>query len=90
MRSARCVDSFPSEHLHRVTKQLPGIDGEGEDILQRRKLYERQGRLDEYKQIVERLKSERREHTAKWEGLDPEIAEAVSWAGNQTGFTGLR
>ena len=61
-----------------VAAEVPGIDREGEDILQPRKLYERQGRTDEYKQIVERLKKERREYMAKWEGLNPEIAQAVS------------
>ena len=60
-----------------VAKHVPGIEGEGEDILQPRKLYDRQGRTDEYKQIVERLKNERRDYMAKWEGLNPEIAEAV-------------
>jgi phosphoenolpyruvate carboxykinase (ATP) len=60
-----------------VAKQVPGIDEEGEDILQPRKLYERQGRTDEYNQIVERLKNERRQYMAKWEGLNPEISQAV-------------
>ena len=63
---------------YQIAKQVPGIDGEGQDILQPRKLYERQGRMDEYKQIVERLKNERREYMAKWEGLNPEIAQAVA------------
>jgi len=60
-----------------VAKQIPGIDEEGLEILQPRKLYERQGRMDEYNQIVERLKTERREYMAKWEGLNPEIAKAA-------------
>jgi phosphoenolpyruvate carboxykinase (ATP) len=60
-----------------VAKRVPGIDQEGEDILQPRKLYEKQSRMDEYQQIVERLKSERREYMAKWEGLNPEIVQAV-------------
>ena len=62
---------------YQIAKQVPGIDAEGEDILQPRKLYERQGRLEEYAQIVERLKAERREYMTKWEGLNPEIARAV-------------
>ena len=62
---------------YQIAKQVPGIDGEGQDILQPRKLYERQGRTDEYKQMVERLKTERREYMAKWEGLNPEIAQAI-------------
>jgi phosphoenolpyruvate carboxykinase (ATP) len=62
---------------YQVASRVPGIDAEGEGILQPRKLYERQNRNDEYNQIVERLKSERREYMAKWEGLNPEIARAV-------------
>jgi phosphoenolpyruvate carboxykinase (ATP) len=60
-----------------VAKSVPGIDAEGEDILQPRKLYDRQSRSEEYNQIVERLKTERREYMAKWEGLNPEISAAV-------------
>ena len=60
-----------------VAKQVPGIEKDGDDILQPRKLYESQGRRAEYAQIVERLKTERREYMAKWEGLNPEIIEAV-------------
>ena len=60
-----------------VAKSVPGIDLEGEDILQPRKLYERQSRSEEYNQMVERLKIERREYMAKWEGLNPEITQAV-------------
>ena len=66
-----------SDFGYLVATQVPGIDSEGGDILQPRKLYDRQGRTDEYKQIVERLKDERREYMAKWEGLNPEIARAV-------------
>jgi len=62
---------------YQIAKQVPGIDGEGQDILQPRKLYERQGRMEEYAQIVERLKAERREYMTKWEGLNPEIARAI-------------
>lgn len=62
---------------YQVATNVPGISKEDADILQPRKLYERQGRMDEYKQIVERLKTERREYIAKWEGLAPEISEAA-------------
>ncbi len=62
---------------YQIAKQVPGIDDEGLDILQPRKLYERQGRIEEYAQIVERLKTERREYMTKWEGLKPEIAKAI-------------
>ena len=66
-----------SDFGYLVAKQVPGMDQDGDDILQPRKLYERQGRIDEYQQIVERLKNERREYMAKWEGLNPEILQAV-------------
>jgi len=62
---------------YQVATRIPGIEGEDIEILQPRKLYERQGRIEEYSQIVERLKSERREYMAKWEGLNPEITQAV-------------
>jgi phosphoenolpyruvate carboxykinase (ATP) len=60
-----------------VAKSVPGMDGADAQILQPRKLYEQQGRSDEYKDIVARLKIERREYMSKWEGLDPEIAHAA-------------
>jgi len=63
---------------YEVAASAPDMEGEDIEVLQPRRLYERQGRLDEYKQIVERLKSERREYMKKWEGLNPEIAQAVS------------
>lgn len=63
---------------YQVASHVPGIDEDGAEILQPRKLYERQGRADEYRQMVERLKAERREYMQKWEGLNPEIAKAVS------------
>ena len=62
---------------YQVARSVAGLDREDEDILQPRKLYERQGRADEHRQIVDRLKSERREYMKKWEGLNPEIAAAV-------------
>jgi len=63
---------------YQVAARVDGIDGEDNEILQPRKLYERQGRIDEYARAVERLKDERREYIAKWEGLNPEIAQALS------------
>jgi phosphoenolpyruvate carboxykinase (ATP) len=63
---------------YQVAARVDGMDGEDNEILQPRKLYERQGRLDEYVRAVERLKDERREYIAKWEGLNPEIAQALS------------
>jgi phosphoenolpyruvate carboxykinase (ATP) len=60
-----------------VASRVPEMDGEDLEILQPRRLYERQGRADEYSRIVERLKGERREYMGKWEGLNPEIARAI-------------
>ena len=62
---------------YQIARSVPGMDGEDIEILQPRKLYQRQGRTEEYAQIVERLKNERHEYMAKWEGLDPKIAQAV-------------
>ena len=62
---------------YQIARSVPGMDGEDIEILQPRKLYQRQGRTEEYAQIVERLKNERREYMAKWAGLDPKIAQAV-------------
>ncbi|HEY7547054.1 MAG TPA: phosphoenolpyruvate carboxykinase [Blastocatellia bacterium] len=60
-----------------VATNVPGLGREDGDILQPRRLYESQARMDEYREIVERLKSERREYMKKWEGLNPEISRAV-------------
>jgi phosphoenolpyruvate carboxykinase (ATP) len=60
-----------------VAASIPDIGSDDHDVLQPRKLYERQGRMDEYNRMVEKLKNERREYMQKWEGLNPEIAAAV-------------
>ncbi len=61
---------------YEVASALPGIDDI--EILQPRRLYERQGRMDEYHAIVERLRTERRAYLAKFAGLRPEIVNAVA------------
>jgi phosphoenolpyruvate carboxykinase (ATP) len=58
-----------------VAKALPGVDDA--EILQPRKLYERQGRLDEYNAMVARIKKERREYLASFTGLDDAIVKAI-------------
>jgi phosphoenolpyruvate carboxykinase (ATP) len=60
-----------------VASRVPEMGDDDLDILQPRRLYERQGRADEYSRIVDRLKTERREYMSKWEGLNPEIASAI-------------
>jgi phosphoenolpyruvate carboxykinase (ATP) len=58
-----------------VATAVPGIDDL--DYLQPRKMYERQGRSDEYLQLVQKYKTDRAEYLRKWPGLAQEIVEAV-------------
>ena len=58
-----------------VAASVPGIDDE--EVLQPRKLYEREGRLDEYDAHVERLKRERAEFLGGFPSLSDEIVAAV-------------
>jgi phosphoenolpyruvate carboxykinase (ATP) len=60
---------------YQVAASLPGIDDP--EILQPRRLYERQGRLAEYDAMVARLKRERQEFLASFPGLDQEIVESA-------------
>lgn len=60
-----------------IASHVPGIERDDEGVLRPRRLYERQGRMDEYRSTVERLKGERREYVKKWDGLNPEIVQAV-------------
>ena len=54
-----------------VLEQLEGVDPEK---LQPRKLYEAQGRADEYAEIVSRLKADRADYMAQYEDvLDPRV-----------------
>jgi phosphoenolpyruvate carboxykinase (ATP) len=61
---------------YEVATSVPGIDDP--EILQPRKLYERQGRIDAYRALVEQLKKDRREYLASFPGLRPEIVNAVA------------
>ena len=61
---------------YEVAEGVPGFDDE--ELLRPRLLYEREGRLDEYRQSVERLKQERIQELAKYPGLRPEIVAAIS------------
>ena len=58
-----------------VATEVPGIDDA--DYLQPKKLYERQGRMDEYNQLVAKYNNDRREYLRKWKGLDEEIVSAI-------------
>jgi phosphoenolpyruvate carboxykinase (ATP) len=55
-----------------VAEAIPGFDDP--ELLQPRRLYERQSRLDEYDAIVERLHRERAEYLQGYEGLDPRVS----------------
>ena len=61
---------------YEVAADVPGIDDP--ELLQPRRLYERQGRLDEYGQFVERFKREREERLRKFRTLNEDIIRAVS------------
>jgi phosphoenolpyruvate carboxykinase (ATP) len=60
---------------YQVASAVPDID-DGE-LLQPRRLYERQGRLDDYNAIVERLKLDRVAHLQRFTQLSEEIIKAV-------------
>ncbi len=63
---------------YEVAGSVAGIEGDDELVLRPRALYDRQGRTGEYRQIVERLRAERREYMNSFPTLDPVIVEAVS------------
>jgi phosphoenolpyruvate carboxykinase (ATP) len=61
---------------YQVASDVPGIDDP--ELLQPRRLYERQGRVDEYSQRVQRLKAERGAYLAGFPDLDEAIVKAVT------------
>jgi phosphoenolpyruvate carboxykinase (ATP) len=61
---------------YEVASDVPGIDDI--ELLQPGRLYERQGRLDEYDAFVERFKRERKETLAQYSDLTEGIIRAVS------------
>jgi phosphoenolpyruvate carboxykinase (ATP) len=58
-----------------IASSVPGIDDE--ELLRPIELYERQGRGDEYRTIVDRLKQERVEHLQRFSELSEDIIKAV-------------
>jgi phosphoenolpyruvate carboxykinase (ATP) len=58
-----------------IAKSVPDFDDP--ELLQPRKLYESQGRLDEYESLVDTLKAERVEYMKAHEGLDAAIVAAL-------------
>jgi phosphoenolpyruvate carboxykinase (ATP) len=67
-------DSDP-DFGYEVAAAIPGIDDP--ELLQPRRLYERQGRMPEYEALVERFKAERVAFLEGFPGLEPEIIKAV-------------
>jgi phosphoenolpyruvate carboxykinase (ATP) len=60
---------------YEVASLLPGLDDA--EILQPRRLYQRQGRLAEYDAMVARLKRERKEYLRSFAGLDEAITKSI-------------
>ena len=60
---------------YEIASAVPGIDDA--ELLQPRKLYERQGRVEEYDALVQRFKAERHDFLKKFPGLRQEILAAV-------------
>ena len=58
-----------------VATEVPGVDDH--DYLQPRKMYERQGRVGEYNELVNKYNRDRREYLRKWKGLSDEIVNAI-------------
>lgn len=58
-----------------VAQAVPGVDDI--EVLQPRRLYERTGRGDDYRAMVQRLKQERVAELQKYPGLEAEILAAV-------------
>jgi phosphoenolpyruvate carboxykinase (ATP) len=62
---------------YEVASAVPGLGEDDLEVLQPRRLYERLGRSEEYRALVERFRAERREYLAKFPGLGEEIVSAV-------------
>jgi phosphoenolpyruvate carboxykinase (ATP) len=60
---------------YEVAKGVPGVDDP--ELLQPVWLYQRQGRLEEYRERVARLQQERRDYLAELPGLDEAILKAI-------------
>ena len=60
---------------YEIASSIPGFDDE--ELLQPKKLYERQGRMDEYNSMVQKLKTERIEYLESWSGLDSDLIDSM-------------
>jgi phosphoenolpyruvate carboxykinase (ATP) len=64
-----------SDFGYEVAQGVPGIDDI--EVLQPKRLYERTGRSDDYRALVQRVKQERVAALQKYPGLDQEIVAAI-------------
>jgi phosphoenolpyruvate carboxykinase (ATP) len=60
---------------YEIAASVPGVDDI--EVLQPRRLYERQGRLAEYEAMVSRIKQERRDYLSSFAGLDDAIVKSI-------------
>ena len=60
---------------YEVAAAVPGVDDI--EILQPRRLYQRQGRADEHEAMVTRLKRERKDFLASFPGLDESLVKSL-------------
>ncbi|GAC1322068.1 MAG: phosphoenolpyruvate carboxykinase [Thermoleophilaceae bacterium] len=62
---------------YEVAADVPGIEAAESAVLRPRDLYDSQGRSEEYRRIVDQLKSERVEYLKRYPALSDEIVNAV-------------
>ncbi|HEY8490092.1 MAG TPA: phosphoenolpyruvate carboxykinase, partial [Dehalococcoidia bacterium] len=62
---------------YQVAAHVPGFPEEDADLLQPLRRYRAQGREGEYRELVARLKADRRAALERFPGLDPTILQAV-------------
>src|SRR5689334_15924412 len=60
---------------YEIAEKIPGVDDI--EILQPRRLYQRQGRAQEYDAMVARLKQERKEFLGSFPGLDESLVKSL-------------
>jgi phosphoenolpyruvate carboxykinase (ATP) len=60
-----------------IATSVPDFPGNDMELLQPRRLYEAQGRMDEYRALVEKYKADREAHLRKYPALDESIVQAV-------------
>ena len=81
-RSTCLVEDFANSRGQTITRAgydrvaaIPGVDDI--EILQPRRLYARQGRMDEHEAMAARLKRERREFLNSFPGLDESLVKSL-------------